>query len=180
MERTVHTVGHSTRPLDELVAVLTSAGVTRLLDVRSIPRSRTNPQFNIDVLPAALAPHGIDYRHLAALGGRRSSRRDVPSRNLRWQHPAFRAYADYAATPAFRSGLELLESLALERPSAIMCAEAVWWRCHRRLIADSLIVRGWTVMHLMGVERAEVARLTPGARVLENGTIEYPADAGGI
>src|SRR5690606_9647927 len=138
--RTVHTAGHSTRPLDELVSMLTSAGVARLLDVRSIPRSRTNPQFNIDVLPAALAPHGIDYRHLAALGGRRSSRRDAPSRNLLWQHPAFRSYADYAATPAFRAGLEQLESLALERPAAIMCAEAVWWRCHRRIIADYLIV----------------------------------------
>ncbi len=180
MERTVHTVGHSTRPLDELVAMLTSAGVTRLLDVRSIPRSRTNPQFNIDVLPGALAPHGIDYRHLAALGGRRSSRRDAPSRNLHWQHPAFRAYADYAATPAFRAGLELLESLAEERPAAIMCAEAVWWRCHRRLIADYLIVRGWTVLHLLGGGRVEPARLTPGARVLADGTLEYPAESAGI
>ncbi|HEY8535316.1 MAG TPA: DUF488 domain-containing protein [Vicinamibacterales bacterium] len=171
--RTVWTVGHSTRPLDELVAILESAGVTRLVDVRSIPRSRTNPQFNIDALPAALAPHGIEYCHLAALGGRRPLRRDVPSRNPGWEHPAFRAYADYAGTPAFRSGLGQLELLALERPTAIMCAEAVWWRCHRRLIADYLIVRGWSVVHLMGVGRSEPARLTPGTRVLDDGVIEY-------
>jgi uncharacterized protein (DUF488 family) len=170
----VHTIGHSTRPLDELVAILREAGVSRLVDVRRIPRSRTNPQFNADALPAGLAGTGIDYHHLAALGGLRSRRSGDAPANTGWRHPAFRAYADYAATPAFREGLAALEALAHERPAAVMCAEAVWWRCHRRLIADYLIARGWRVLHLMGQGRAEPASLTPGAVPQADGTIAYP------
>ena len=170
----VHTVGHSTRSLGELVAMLRAAGVSRLIDVRRIPRSRTNPQFDAGVLAAGLADAGIDYHHVAALGGRRTRGSGAVSPNTGWRHPAFRAYADYAATPAFRDGLAALEALAHERPAAIMCAEAVWWRCHRRLIADYLIVRGWRVVHLMGAGRAAPASLTPGALPLADGTIAYP------
>src|SRR5207245_5177124 len=127
----LHTIGHSTRPLDELTAMLRAAGVTRLADVRAFPRSKRYPQFNIDTLPRALGEAGIDYRHLPALGGRRGARTDAPSRNTLWRVQAFQNYADYAETPAFRAALDDLERLARERPTAIMCAEAVWWRCHR-------------------------------------------------
>jgi uncharacterized protein (DUF488 family) len=169
----IYTIGHSTRSLSELIALLREPDVGMLADVRRIPRSRTNPQFAIENLPAALSVAGIDYRHLAALGGRRGTRKDTPSRNTLWRHQAFRNYADYAETEAFRSGLDALERVAHERPTAIMCAEAVWWRCHRRLIADYLLIRGWDVVHLMTPGRPQAASLTPGAIAQPDGTIAY-------
>ncbi len=153
--------------------MLRGAGVTRLADVRGIPRSRTNPQFNGDTLPTALLAAGIDYRHLVALGGRRGPRKDGPSRNTLWRHQAFRNFADYAETEPFRTGLEELERLARERPTAIMCAEAVWWRCHRRLIADYLLTRGWNVIHLVAPGRPQPASLTDGAVRQPDGTLTY-------
>lgn len=150
--------------------------MTRLADVRAIPRSRMNPQFNIDTMPAVLEVEGIDYRHLPALGGRRSARRNTPPRNTLWKVQAFRNYADYAQTAPFRRGLEDLVRLATERPTAIMCAEALWWRCHRRLITDYMLVRGWEIRHLMAPGQQQAAALTPGAFLQADGTIEYPQD----
>jgi uncharacterized protein (DUF488 family) len=175
----IYTVGHSTRSIDELIAILSEADVTRVGDVRAFPMSRRHPQFNKDTLSAALPEAGIDYRHLAALGGRRSARKHA-SRNGLWKVEAFRHYADYAETPAFRAALDELDALARERPTAFMCAEAVWWQCHRRLIADYMLVRGWRVVHLMGPGIRQDAVVTPGAVPQADGTIWYPAKQPGL
>src|SRR5665213_2199125 len=173
---TIFTIGHSTRSIAEFVALLQQVGVDLLVDVRSIPRSRTNPQFNADALPDALAEAEIRYRHLAALGGlRHRIKGATPSPNTLWRVAAFRNYADYAATDAFRIGLDELRALARDNRCAIMCAEAVWWRCHRRIIADYLLAEGYTVAHIMGLNKIAPAMLTPGVQSLANGTLIYPA-----
>ena len=173
---TIFTIGHSTRPIGEFVALLQQVAVNLLVDVRSIPRSRTNPQFNADSLPETLLEFGISYRHLAALGGLRHRKKGAtPSRNTFWQVAAFRNYADYATTDAFRIGLDELRILANDNCCAIMCAEAVWWRCHRRIISDYLLAQGVPVMHIMGLNKIEPAKLTPGAQPLPDGTLIYPA-----
>jgi uncharacterized protein (DUF488 family) len=173
---TIFTVGHSTRTIAEFVALLAQVSVDLLVDVRSIPRSRTNPQFNADALPESLAAAGISYRLLPALGGLRHRKKGAaPSPNMFWQVMAFRNYADYAATDAFRAGLEELEALALDHRCAIMCAEAVWWRCHRRIIADYLLAEGFAVEHIMGLRKIDPANLTPGVQVLPGGILVYPA-----
>jgi len=172
----IFTIGHSTRSIAEFLALLQQVGVNLLVDVRSIPRSRTNPQFNADALPDALAGAGIKYRLLAALGGLRHRKKGAtPSPNTLWRVAAFRNYADYAATDAFRIGLDELRALARDNCCAIMCAEAVWWRCHRRIIADYLLANGVHVAHIMGQNKVDAATLTPGARLLPNGTLVYPA-----
>jgi len=174
----VFTIGHSNRPLEVFVALLQQVSVQMVVDVRSYPRSRANPQYNRDVLPESLGKAAISYQHLAALGGRRRARRDgAPSPNPFWRHPAFRSYADYAGTPEFRSGLEELVALSKLHTCAIMCSEAVWWRCHRRIIADYLLAAGITVLHIMAEDRVVAAELTPGAEALPDGTITYPAPA---
>jgi uncharacterized protein (DUF488 family) len=174
---TIFTIGHSTRTLDEFVALLLKVHVTLLVDVRSIPRSRATPQFNGDTLPGSLANDGIGYRHLPALGGRRSHRKDAPpSLNTYWRVAAFRNYADYAETAEFRAGLDALRTLARDDRCAIMCAEAVWWRCHRRIITDYLLAGGRRVEHIMGPAQVVEATLTPGARVKGDGTLRYPAE----
>ena len=171
-----YTIGHSTRALTDFVALLQSVEVALVADIRRIPRSRTNPQFNTDTLPASLAPFGIDYEHIAALGGRRSRTPDAPAgTNDFWSNASFRNYADYASTAAFQTGLRHLLALGRGRTCAIMCSEAVWWRCHRRIVADYLLAGGETVIHIMGQGRLEPARLTPGARVQPGGTLAYPA-----
>jgi uncharacterized protein (DUF488 family) len=171
---TVFTIGHSTRTIAEFVALLTQVAVELIVDVRSIPRSRTNPQFNADVLPGSLAEAGMSYRHLRALGGRRHRRPDAaPSPNTLWRSEAFRNYADYAATDAFRAGLDELQALARRQCCAVMCAEAVWWRCHRRIITDYLLAEGILVAHVMGHNKVESATLTPGVRLLPGGTLVY-------
>jgi uncharacterized protein (DUF488 family) len=173
---TIFTIGHSTRPVSELVELLWQVSVDLLVDVRSMPRSRVNPQFNADTLPQALAAAPIGYRHVAALGGLRGRRRDAaPSHNTLWRSDAFRNYSDYAETPQFRSGLDQLIELAREHRCAIMCAEAVWWRCHRRIIADYLLVQGIPVAHIMGPGKVDRATLTPGAQPLADNTIRYPS-----
>ena len=173
---TVFTVGHSTRSVDELIGLLKQAGVDLLVDVRSIPRSRTNPQFNTDALPAPLAAAGIGYRHAAALGGRRHHRKgDPPSPNGFWQNAAFRSYADYAMGPEFRAGLDELEALRNRHRCAVMCSEAVWWRCHRRIIADYLLTDHVPVGHIMSPTKIEPAKRTPGARK-RKGVLVYPAE----
>jgi uncharacterized protein (DUF488 family) len=166
------TVGHSTHPLDELVALLTRHGVEAVADVRLAPRSRRHPQFNREALAAELPARGIEYRHFPALGGRRRPRPDSP--NGGWEHEAFRGYADYALTADFADGLAELCTLAAQRPAAVMCAEALWWRCHRRLIADRLTALGWTVCHIAaGGELAE-HELPPFAIVGADKTVRYP------
>ena len=169
------TIGHSTRTLDEFVALLRANDVERVVDVRAIPRSRTNPQYNEDSLPGFLAPFGFGYEHLAALGGLRGKKRDaVADSNAYWENESFRNYADYTATEEFRQGFaRLREAGALQR-CAIMCAEAVWWRCHRRIIADYLLAGGEEVWHIMGVDKVEPAKMTPAARPGPNETLVYP------
>jgi uncharacterized protein (DUF488 family) len=175
MTEPIFTIGHSTRTVPALVALLREVSVDLLVDVRSVPRSRTNPQFNTDTLPQGLAAAGIAYRHLPTLGGLRGRRKDAPpSQNTLWRSDAFRNYADYAATGLFRSGLDQLIDLARDHCCAIMCAEAVWWRCHRRIVADYLLVRRIRVAHIMGPGKADPATLTPGAEPLADGTIRYP------
>ena len=172
----VFTIGHSTRTFTEFVSLLRQVSVDLVVDIRSFPRSRANPAYDISVLPATLAAHGIDYRHLAALGGRRHRRAgDPPSKNLLWRETSFRSYADYAETDAFRGGLDTLLILARDHRVAIMCAEAVWWRCHRRIVADHLIARGARVEHILAAGRVTSAVLTPGAIVRPNGTVQYPS-----
>jgi uncharacterized protein (DUF488 family) len=155
---------------------LQQVNVDLLIDVRSIPRSRATPQFNLDVLPGALAGEGIGYRHLRALGGRRHHAKNAaPSTNTFWRVLAFRNYADYAETEAFRAGLDDLITLSSTHRCAIMCAEAVWWRCHRRIIADYLLAGGIPVEHIMGLGSVTRATFTPGAVVASDGTLRYPA-----
>ncbi len=157
------------------MALLLEAGADLLVDVRSVPRSRTNPQFNAQVLPESLSRARIGYHYVAALGGRRHRPRGAaPSPNGYWQNTSFRAYADYAATESFRAGLEELCALAEKHRCAIMCAEAVWWRCHRRIIADYLLARGLEVQHILGGKHIAPATPTPGVRELEGGTLVYP------
>ena len=171
----IFTIGHSTRSIAELVALLQQVSIDLHADVRSVPRSRANPQFNADALRVPLAAAGIDYRHLPALGGLRGRRKDaMPSTNTLWRNAAFRNYADYAMTAAFRAGLDELKAIAVERCCAIMCAEALWWRCHRRIIADYLLAEAIPVAHVMGLGKVDAATPTPGARPLPSGTILYP------
>ena len=169
----IYTIGHSTRTIDELIAILAEAGVTRVVDVRAFPMSRRHPHFNKDALSVSLPSAGIDYRHLPALGGRRGAKKGMRSRNTLWRVEAFRNYADYAETAAFRDAIATLETLARERATAFMCAEALWWQCHRRLIADYLLTRAWTVTHLMARGERQAATLTPGAVAQADGTIWY-------
>ena len=173
---TIYTIGHSTHTIADFVALLRQVAVTQVIDVRSIPRSRTNPQFNADTLPEELAAAGIAYRRLPALGGlRHRIKGAMPSPNNFWRVAAFRNYADYAATDAFRRGLEELRTLASDHCCAIMCAEAVWWRCHRRIIADYLLMEGIPVAHIMGINKIDPAKPTPGLRSLPGGKLVYPA-----
>jgi uncharacterized protein (DUF488 family) len=172
-----HTIGHSTRPLGELIGILDSQHIRLLVDVRPIPRSRTNPQFNSDTLPVALREHEIDYMHVAELGGRRARQRGIGcSPNTFWENQSFRNFADYALTEPFARGFAKLRRLGAAKPCAIMCSEAVWWRCHRRIIADYLLFAGETVMHIFSRQKVEAAKPTPAARQVEYGKIVYVAD----
>ncbi len=176
----VHTIGHSTRSLAEFVALLRVGRVDMVVDIRSFPRSRTNPQFDLDVLPEALAMVQIGYMMLAELGGRRPASRTVaPEVNAFWTNQSFHNYADYALSAAFHRGLSQLLQLSGQRRCAIMCSEAVWWRCHRRFVADYLILAGRDVFHLMDPGRAEIAALAPAARV-EGQWLVYPAGDDGL
>jgi Protein of unknown function, DUF488 len=172
------TIGHSTRPTEEFVALLEGAEVKLVVDVRTVPRSRTNPQFNRDALLADLAAHGIAYEHFAALGGLRGKQPGVKSDvNAFWENASFHNYADYAMSEEFRSGLEKLRALGHAARSTVMCAETLWWRCHRRIISDYLIAEGEQVIHILGPGHVEQAHLTPAAQVGPVGTLTYPKDA---
>jgi 3-methyladenine DNA glycosylase/8-oxoguanine DNA glycosylase len=172
----VFTIGHSTRTLDELVALLRSFEVAVVADIRTIPRSRRNPQFNADALRAELPRHALRYAHLPGLGGLRHPRKDSP--NTGWRNASFRGFADYMQTEGFERGLEELRALAAQATVALMCAEAVPWRCHRSLVADALTARGARVEHITGAARSTPHRLTPFAHV-EGGRVDYPGEAGG-
>ena len=169
----IGTVGHSNRTLEALVGILRAHGIERLADVRTVPRSRHNPQFNADTLPGSLAAAGIEYIALKDLGGLRRPRRD--SRNLAWRNASFRGYADYMETAEFEAALGDLLRLAAEKRTAVMCAEALYWRCHRSLLADALLCRGVRVLHLFDERKAEPHRLTRFARI-EDGRPTYPPE----
>lgn len=177
MSHPFHTIGHSTHPLEAFVALLRDAQVALVVDVRTVPRSRRNPQYNSDTLPQALASFEIGYEHVAALGGLRGRKREVaPSVNAFWENDSFHNYADYAVGDAFRAGLARLRELGHARPCAIMCAEAVWWRCHRRIIADYLLAARETVLHIMGPGKIEPAHMTEAAQPDAAGSLLYPAE----
>jgi uncharacterized protein (DUF488 family) len=169
----VLTIGHSTRPLDEFIAILQTHQVTRLIDVRTVPRSRHNPQFNKEALPDALRAAGIGYEHMAGLGGLRHTRADSP--NTGWRNASFRGYADYMQTDEFEKNLRALVERAREDRLALMCAEAVPWRCHRWLIADALSVRSIPVEHILSGARTQPHTLTQWAHV-EGYRITYPPE----
>ncbi|MBB2202096.1 DUF488 domain-containing protein [Gluconacetobacter tumulisoli] len=172
------TIGHSTRTLDAFVGLLRQAGVARVVDVRSIPRSRTAPQFNKETLPQELALRQVGYDHLPALGGRRGRSRTIAdSVNAFWKVRGFRNYADYALTRPFAEGLAHMLDLGQRHRCAIMCAKAVWWRCHRRIIADHLIASGRAVFHILGPGHVDAAKLTPGAVIRADRTVVYPGSA---
>lgn len=167
----VFTIGHSTRPARDFIALLRGHGVRRVIDVRTVPRSRHNPQFDRAVLAKSLHNARIHYTHLGALGGLRHARRD--STNLGWRNASFRGFADYMQTPQFDEGLQRLMELAAEEPCAMMCAEAVPWRCHRSLVADALTARKVEVRHITSRTRAEPHHLTSFARI-KGATVTYP------
>ena len=172
----IFTIGHSTRTIEEFVELLRAGRVDMLVDIRSTPRSRTNPQYNLDALPEALAAYQIGHLRIDELGGRRKKSRTVPPQvNAFWINQSFHNYADYALSEEFRAGLAQLRELAEDRRCAVMCSEAVWWRCHRRFVADYLLSEGREVFHLMAADRIDPAKITPAARVVAEGLV-YPAE----
>jgi len=170
----VFTIGHSTRGLAEFIRLLQAHGVTQVVDVRTVPRSRHNPQFNRETLSDSLKAAGIGYMHQPGLGGLRHPRAD--SHNAGWRNASFRGFADYMQTPEFAAGLQTVIERARQGQIALMCAEAVPWRCHRSLIADALLVRGIPVEHILSASRRQVHELTPWARV-EGTSLTYPVEA---
>lgn len=171
----IWTIGHSTRNSDVFISLLEENGIKLLADVRSLPGSKRYPQFNKETLAESLKERGIRYEHFLELGGRRKSKPD--SRNTAWRNASFRGYADYMETEEFRKGVERLLDLAREAgPAAIMCAEAVWWRCHRSLISDYVKVRGIEVMHILDANKIEPHPFTSAARIV-NGNLTYSAES---
>jgi len=170
---TIFAIGHSTRPLEEFIELLRANGVKRVIDIRTIPRSRHNPQFNRDTLGPAMRKSGVAYVHLKKLGGLRHAKQD--SVNLGWHNAGFRGFADYMETPEFAAGLARAINLAEAKPSALMCAEAVPWRCHRSLVADALVVRGIQILDIVSASPPRPHKLTPFARV-RGVHITYPTD----
>ena len=170
----IFTVGHSTHPIEEFIRILQAHGIKQLVDVRTIPRSRRNPQFNSETLAASLKSAGIAHLHMAGLGGLRHPRPD--SRNMGWRNASFRGYADHMQTPAFQQDLRTLMQRASEAPTAIMCAEAVPWRCHRSLIADALLAHGIEVQEILNAAKSRPHALTPFAKV-EGTEVSYPLAA---
>jgi len=169
------TIGHSTRPIEDFIHLLRAGDVGLVVDVRTVPRSRWNPQYNSEALAKALAQHGIGYELMPALGGLRPASKEVdPGTNGFWENDSFRNYADYALTPQFREGLDHLIALGAKQRCAVMCAEAVWWRCHRRIIADYLLANGHEVFHLLDKDKVEPAVMTEAAQA-QDGVLVYPA-----
>ena len=172
----VFTVGHSTRTIEQFVDLLRTGQVDMLVDIRSTPRSRTNPQYNLDALPETLAGWQIGHIRIDELGGRRPKSKTVPPQgNTFWNNQSFHNYADYALSDEFARGFAQLQALSAERRCAVMCSEAVWWRCHRRFVADYLLSAGRDVFHLMGADRVEPAKINPAARQVPEGLV-YPGE----
>jgi uncharacterized protein (DUF488 family) len=169
-EKIIYTIGHSTHTLEEFVAMLKSFNIELLADIRSFPGSRKFPHFNKENLPASLAENNIEYIHLKNLGGRRKV--NPESCNTGWRVAAFRGYADYMETESFKKAIKELEQIASEKRAAYMCAEAVWWRCHRSLVSDYLKHNGWTVLHIMGVNKSTEHPYTAPAKIM-NGKLNY-------
>jgi uncharacterized protein (DUF488 family) len=177
MAHAFYTIGHGRRPIGEFVDLLREVEVTLLADVRTMPRSRANPQFNEDALPQALQPFGIAYAHMTDLGGLRGRQKSVaPEINGFWENESFHNYADYAMSERFRSALAHLRERGRKQRCAIMCAETVWWRCHRRIITDYLLAAGETVFHILGPGQVEAAAVNEVAQVQGAGTLVYPAE----
>ena len=171
-----HTIGHGRRPLNDFVELVNGVAVTLVVDVRTVPRSRTNPQYNRETMPQSLEPFGIGYEHIASLGGLRGRAREVPLElNAFWQNDSFHNYADYALSDDFRDGLSRLRLLGHARRCVIMCAETVWWRCHRRIIADYLLAAGEKVFHILGPDHVEEAHMTDAAQLQAEGRLVYAA-----
>jgi uncharacterized protein (DUF488 family) len=171
----IYTIGHSTRSIPEFVELLRRGQVDLVVDIRSTPRSRTNPQFNFDALPDALSAWQIGHMRIEELGGRRTKSKTVaPEANAFWTNQSFHNYADYALTDEFRTGLARLAESSRARRCAVMCSEAVWWRCHRRFVADYLLHDGREVFHLMGPAPVEAAKINPAARAA-GASLVYPA-----
>jgi uncharacterized protein (DUF488 family) len=172
------TVGHSTRSIGEFIELLAASEIGLVVDVRSVPRSRTNPQYNLETLPKSLSEFQIVYEHMAELGGLRPRTHDIaPSVNGFWENQSFHNYADYAMSAGFQSGLARLRELGSVQRCAVMCAEAVWWRCHRRIIADYLLIAGEQVFHILGPGKVVPASLTKVARPHPAGALIYPTEA---
>ena len=172
----VWTIGHSTHGLDEFVDLLVEHGISALVDIRTVPKSRRHPHFRSDALARSLPERGIAYTHVPRLGGFRRPRPDSP--NGGWRNESFRGYADYAMTDEFAAGLAELRQIAAAERTAMMCSEALWWRCHRRLVADRLVVAGDAVLHIGAGGRVSEHALTPIASVADDGQITYPASSG--
>ncbi|HET8920161.1 MAG TPA: DUF488 domain-containing protein [Xanthobacteraceae bacterium] len=169
------TIGHATRPIAGFIELLNEVEVQLVVDVRTAPRSRTNPQFNREALAASLAAFAIEYRHIAELGGLRPRQKQIPSStNAFWQNQSFHNYADYAMSREFQLGLDELRELGHAKRGAIMCAETLWWRCHRRIISDYLLAAGETVFHILGPGHVEEAHATPAAKRRPDGVLIYP------
>ena len=180
MTRPFYTIGHSTRSIKEFVELLRPSQIKLVVDVRTIPRSRTNPQYNTEELVKNMSEFQIGYEHIATLGGLRGRKRSVStSVNAFWKNQSFHNYADYAMSDEFRSGLARLRSLGHAKTSVLMCSEAVWWRCHRRIIADYLIAAGETVFHILGANHVAPAHLTAGAVFEMDGSVTYPGLSSG-
>jgi uncharacterized protein (DUF488 family) len=170
------TIGHGTRSIDDFIELLNAPGVRLVVDVRTAPHSRANPQFDGKALAVSLARFGIEYRHVAELGGLRPRQKQIPeSTNAFWQNQSFHNYADYAMGREFESGLVKLRQLGHAKQCAIMCAETLWWRCHRRIIGDYLLAAGETVCHILNLRNFAEASLTPAAKRRPDGVLIYPA-----
>ncbi len=168
--KTLWTIGHSTRTLEEFISLLQSNNIKNVADIRHYPGSKRYPQFNKTELSEALMKNNINYTHIVQLGGRRKA--NVDSKNTAWRHPAFRGYADYMETKDFEDGLKMLEEMALQEPTVFMCSEAVWWRCHRSMVADYLKVKGWNIIHIMGLNNTVEHPYTSPAKII-NGKLSY-------
>ncbi|MGM5470292.1 DUF488 domain-containing protein [Flavobacteriaceae bacterium LMO-SS05] len=173
INRNIWTIGHSTRPLDVFMALLKSFQIEVVADIRSFPGSRKFPQFNKESLEITLAQNNFEYIHIKNLGGRRKV--SPNSKNTSWRHPAFRGYADFMETEIFKEGILELEQLALQKRTAYMCSEAVWWRCHRSMVSDYLKVNGWEVLHIMDLGKTVIHPYTQPARVVD-GKLSYKVE----
>lgn len=166
---TIYTIGHSTHSLEEFLNMLQSFDIKIVADIRSLPGSRKYPQFNKEDLKISLEEAGIKYLHLANLGGRRKVKKD--SKNNRWNNASFRGYADYMETEEFKNGIVKLEHIALEQATAYMCSEAVWWKCHRSMVSDYLKAKGWTVLHIMAIQKVQEHKYTSPARIVDGNVL---------